>query len=72
MMTLWCIFRSPLMVGAELTKLDDWTLSLLTNREVLSLWRTAITAFRYSGRRSTPYGPAGMKRTEACTPPCSI
>lgn len=37
MMTLWCIFRSPLMVGAELTKLDDWTLSLLTDRELLGL-----------------------------------
>lgn len=37
MMTLWCMFRSPLMIGAELTLLDDWTLSLLTNREVLSL-----------------------------------
>ncbi|MCD7957449.1 MAG: glycoside hydrolase family 27 protein [Lachnospiraceae bacterium] len=37
MMTLWCIFRSPLMLGAELTKLDDWTLSLLTNRDVLFL-----------------------------------
>lgn len=37
MMTLWCMFRSPLMIGAELTKLDDWTLSLLTNRELLSL-----------------------------------
>lgn len=37
MMTLWCIFRSPLMLGCELTKLDDWTLSLLTNKEVLSL-----------------------------------
>ena len=37
MMTLWCIFRSPLMIGAELTKLDDWTLSLLTNPEVLHL-----------------------------------
>ena len=36
-MTLWCMFRSPLMLGAELTKLDDWTLSLLTNREVLDL-----------------------------------
>lgn len=35
MMTLWCMFRSPLMVGAELTKLDDWTLSLLTNQELL-------------------------------------
>ncbi|MCD8398769.1 MAG: glycoside hydrolase family 27 protein [Lachnospiraceae bacterium] len=37
MMTLWCMFRSPLMLGAEMTKLDDWTLSLLTNREVLAL-----------------------------------
>jgi len=37
MMTLWCIFRSPLMLGAELTKLDDWTLSLLQNRELLLL-----------------------------------
>lgn len=37
MMTLWCMFRSPLMVGAELTKLDEWTLSLLTNTDLLAL-----------------------------------
>lgn len=37
MMTLWCMFRSPLMVGAELTRMDDWTLSLLTNEELLAL-----------------------------------
>ncbi len=37
MMTLWCIFGSPLMIGAELTKLDNWTLELLTNKEVLKL-----------------------------------
>lgn len=37
MMTLWCMFRSPLMIGAELTLLDDWTLSLLTNAELLAL-----------------------------------
>lgn len=37
MMTLWCLFGSPLMVGAELTELDDWTLSLLTNRDVLAM-----------------------------------
>lgn len=37
LMTLWCIFRSPLMVGAELTKLDSETLELLTNDEVLYL-----------------------------------
>lgn len=37
MMTLWCIFRSPLMLGTELRGIDDWTLSLLTNKEVLHL-----------------------------------
>ena len=37
LMTLWCIFGSPLMLGAEMTKLDAWTLSLLTNRDILSM-----------------------------------
>jgi hypothetical protein len=37
LMSLWCIFRSPLMMGGELTGNDDWTLSLLTNREVLDV-----------------------------------
>ncbi len=37
MMTLWCMFRSPLMLGAELPKLDDWTLSLLCNDKVLGM-----------------------------------
>ena len=37
LMTLWCIFHSPLMMGGELTKLDDWTKSLLTNPKILGL-----------------------------------
>jgi len=37
MMGLWCMMRSPLMVGAELTKNDEFTLSLLTNRELLEI-----------------------------------
>ncbi len=36
-MNLWCVFRSPLMMGGELTLLDEDTLSLLTNRELLAL-----------------------------------
>jgi len=39
MMTLWCIFRSPLMFGGELRDNDEWTLSLLTNEEVLAAHR---------------------------------
>lgn len=37
MMTLWCIFGSPLMVGAELTRLDAWTLDILTRKDILKL-----------------------------------
>ncbi len=37
MMTLWCMMRSPLMIGGEMTKFDDFTLSLLTNNELLAL-----------------------------------
>ena len=37
LMTLCCIFRSPLMFGGELRDNDAWTISLLTNREVLEV-----------------------------------
>ena len=37
LMTLWCIFPSPLMIGGELPSADDWTVSLLTNPEVLEV-----------------------------------
>jgi hypothetical protein len=37
LMTLWVIFPSPLMVGGELPAADAWTLSLLTNPEVLAV-----------------------------------
>ncbi len=35
MVTLWCMARSPLMLGGELRDNDEWTLSLLTNTDVL-------------------------------------
>ncbi|MGO8694469.1 MAG: glycoside hydrolase family 27 protein [Rectinemataceae bacterium] len=37
MLSLWSIFRSPLIMGGELRDNDDWTLSLLTNPEVLEV-----------------------------------
>lgn len=37
LMTLWCIARSPLMLGADLTKLDAQTRALLTNDEVIAV-----------------------------------
>lgn len=46
MMTLWCVFGSPLMIGAELTLLDEETLSLFTCKEILKL-----TSNDYVGRQ---------------------
>ena len=37
MMSLWAVFRSPLMMGGDLCGNDDFTLSLLTNREILDI-----------------------------------
>lgn len=47
MMTLWCMVSSPLMLGAELPKLDEWTLALLTNKDVLSLMTETKDAVEY-------------------------
>ncbi len=37
LLTLWSIFRSPLIMGGNLTKLDDFTASLLSNPEVIAV-----------------------------------
>jgi hypothetical protein len=37
MMTLWSIFRSPLMIGGEMTRFDEFTMSLLTNSDILKM-----------------------------------
>ncbi|MCD7735789.1 MAG: glycoside hydrolase family 27 protein [Lachnospiraceae bacterium] len=44
MLTLWCIFGSPLMIGCELTDMDDWTKDLLTNTEVIRLLQNGKNA----------------------------
>src|SRR5581483_5266440 len=35
--TLWCMLASPLLIGCDMTHLDDFTLSLLSNDEVLAV-----------------------------------
>ena len=37
LMTLWCIARAPLIHGGDMTKTDAFTLSLLTNAEVIAV-----------------------------------
>ena len=44
LMTLWAIAPSPLILGASLADLDDPTLALLTNDEVLAINQDAFGA----------------------------
>ena len=41
MMTLWSIFRSPLMIGGEMTGFDEFTMSLLTNEGIIKMHENA-------------------------------
>lgn len=40
-LTLWSIMRSPLIIGGEMTKFDDFTLRLVTNAAVLQMHKDA-------------------------------
>lgn len=44
LVSLWAIARSPLILGANLTELDGYTRSLLTNAEVIALDQRAGTS----------------------------
>jgi hypothetical protein len=35
--SLWCLLASPLLIGCDISQLDDFTLNLLTNNEVLDV-----------------------------------
>ncbi|MCR4609984.1 MAG: glycoside hydrolase family 27 protein [Eubacterium sp.] len=41
MMSLWAIFRSPLMIGGDMTGFDDFTMSLVTNKKILEMHKNA-------------------------------
>ena len=40
--SLWSIFSAPLLIGCDLEKLDDFTLNLLTNDEVIAVNQDAL------------------------------
>jgi alpha-galactosidase len=48
--TLWCLLSAPLLTGCDLSQLDPWTVSLLTNDEVLDINQDPLG--RPAGRRS--------------------
>lgn len=47
--SLWCLLSAPLILGCDLAQLDDFTLGLLTNDEVLSVNQDAL------GRQATQF-----------------
>ena len=40
--SLWCLLSAPLLIGCDMEKLDDFTLNLLSNDEVLALDQDAL------------------------------
>jgi len=53
--TLWAIARSPLILGANLTKLDDFSRTLITNQEMLYM-NQAVTYSHPVAQASLPAG----------------
>jgi alpha-galactosidase len=51
--TLWSLMDSPLIFGGDMTKLDDFTLSLLTNDEVFDVNQDA------AGKQASPVYKSG-------------
>ena len=49
MFTLWAVARSPLILGANLTKLDDGLKALLTNKAVIAVNQTAWESYPVDG-----------------------
>ncbi len=56
MMSLWGIFRSPLMMGGNMPENDEWTLSLLTNDEYMKMHRTSYGAHQHSRKEKNGKG----------------
>ncbi len=52
LMTLWTIFKSPLMFGGHMPDNDEFTNSLLTNKEVLQMHATSINNLEISNENN--------------------
>lgn len=66
MMSLWGIFKSPLIMGGNMPENDEWTLSLLTNGEYMKMHRESSNAHQYlrnekSGRGEIIWTSNGKK-----------
>jgi len=42
--SLWCLLSAPLLIGCDMANMDDFTLNLLTNNEVLAVDQDSLVA----------------------------
>jgi alpha-galactosidase len=52
-MSFWVLLSSPLMVGCDVSRLDDFTLKLLCNDEVLAINQDALGAYPSCAKDTT-------------------
>jgi len=62
LLTLWAIFRSPLIIGGNLLLCDEWTKSLLTNAEVIAVNQSSTNNHAVE---TTPNSAVWVAETEA-------
>lgn len=49
-MSLWSVAKSPLILGADMTRMDDFTIKLLTNPEIIEVNQRSINNRQISDR----------------------
>jgi alpha-galactosidase len=59
--SLWCLLSAPLLIGCDLERLDAFTLSLLSNDEVLALDQDALGK---QAVRVATFGPVDVFKKE--------
>ena len=70
-MTLWSIADAPLVFGGDMTQLDDFTLNILTNDEVIAVNQDASRQAGCSGLKRRIFGNLGEadgRRQPGCGP----
>ena len=50
--SLWCLLASPLLIGCDMAQLDDFTLGLLTNDEVLEVNQDPLGKQAHASRKT--------------------
>lgn len=60
--SLWCLLSAPLLIGCDIAAMDDFTLGLLTNREVLDIDQDSlgVQATRYPMKIIKLYIPKNL------------